>query len=194
MVRRRWRARSAQGDDRELHAPSATMPSMRRMVRGARATIAGSWVAKRNVVPAPRSCAPEGPRSRPRCASPGSRWARRPRMASGSWTSARARETRCRSPPESWSGRCRMRSARPTAASAVLGPPLAVRARDPVDPQRVLDVLERGEHGQQVEGLEHEAELAPPQLRLLGRGQGSEVRPSEHDLALVRLVQAAPAG
>src|SRR4029079_5980261 len=41
----------AQGDDRELQTASPTIPSTRRIVRGARATIAGSWVAKRNVVP-----------------------------------------------------------------------------------------------------------------------------------------------
>ena len=41
-------------------------------------------------------------------------------------------------------------------------PSPALRARHAVDPQRVLDVLERGEDGQQVERLEHEAELSPP--------------------------------
>src|SRR6185369_13027542 len=108
----------AQGDDRELHAPSATAPSIRRMVRGARATMAGSWVAKRNVLP--RSAFMRARSSTIAAAVRESRFAvgSSARMASGSWTSARARETRWRSPPESWSGRCRRRSARPTAARA----------------------------------------------------------------------------
>ncbi len=72
-----------------------------------------------------------------------------------------------------------------------LRPPLAVGAGDPVDPERILHVLERGEHRQEVEGLEHEAQLAPPQARLLRRGQGGQIGAREQDLALVRLVQAA---
>ena len=126
-------------------------------MRGARATIAGSWVAKRKVVP----------RSR---VHPGQEVHDRGRGARVQVRGGLVGEDGQRLVDE----RARQGDALPLASGELVRPvphaigeadrgqrflraPAAIRARDAVDPERVLDVLEGGEHGQQVEGLEHEA-------------------------------------
>ena len=83
-------------------------------------------------------------------------------IRSGGWlTTARAIETRCCSPPESSSGREPALWARPTSASTsgtfrrIDGGRLALHA------QRVGDVLGRRAIAQQLEVLEHAADVAP---------------------------------
>ena len=84
---------------------------------------------------------------------------------------ARAIATRWRSPPESCSGRWCARSARPTAASASAARSPALRRRHPGEHHRQLDVARRGQPRHQVEELEDEADVVPPDGGELGVGQ-----------------------
>ena len=75
----------------------------------------------------------------------------------GRETSARAIATRCCWPPESSAGRCLRRSARPTVVEQLVEPrPVGLAAGDR---QRQEDVLLGGQHRQQVEELEDEADV-----------------------------------
>ena len=77
----------------------------------------------------------------------------------GRATSARAMATRCRCPPESSLGRWRACPARPTASQQLGHPRLALPAVEAtLQEQRELDVLGHREHGDEVEGLEDEAD------------------------------------
>ena len=95
--------------------------------------------------------------------------------SSGSLTSARAMATRCCWPPESWFGVWCARAPRPTASSSACALRAAPRRRHGVRrvEQRQLDVLERGRARQQVEVLEHEADL---RLRSIGAAVAVEAR------------------
>ena len=64
---------------------------------------------------------------------------------------------------------------RPTSPSIARARSPALGGRHAVDPQRVLDVLERGEHRHEVERLEDEAEPAPAQQRPLALGEAGEI-------------------
>jgi hypothetical protein len=75
---------------------------------------------------------------------------------------ARAAATRCCWPPDSSAGRWLRRSRSPTAS---------------------LDVLGRGQGREQVEGLEHEADLVPAQQGELLLGQFAELDVADEDLA-----------
>jgi hypothetical protein len=94
----------------------------------------------------------------------------------GSVTMARAMATRCCWPPDSsagvWCSHCR----KPTASSAARA--LAWRAArgSRRDRERQFDVFQRGGAGQQVETLEHEAEVMPAQQSALVAGQLLDVR------------------
>ena len=79
----------------------------------------------------------------------------------GLFTSARAIATRCCWPPESWFGLAVLRGvpAPPMLSAARLRRARSVSRHPGVD-QRQLHVLERGRAPQQVEALEHEADLA----------------------------------
>ena len=111
--------------------------------------------------------------------------------ATGSWTRARAIATRWRSPPESRSGRWARRRSRPTAASIARARSRRSRGRHVVDPQRVLDVLERREHRHEVERLEDEAEPAAAQQRPLALGEGREIAALDRDRPGIRSVERA---
>src|SRR3954468_9903479 len=60
-----------------------------------------------------------------------------------------------------------------------------------VEDQRQLDVLADRKGGYQVEELENEAHLPPPQLGAVAGGERGQVSVLEEDLAIVGLVQAA---
>jgi hypothetical protein len=92
-------------------------------------------------------------------------------------TRARAIATRCRCPPESSSGRWRASSARPTSASAFSA--------------RELHVLEGGEHRDEVEGLEDEADLLGPQVAQSVVAERRDVGVADPDAPGGRVVEAA---
>ena len=104
----------------------------------------------------------------------------------GRETSARAIATRCCWPPESSEGRCVSRSPRPTLAIRSSNQALSTfsprsRAAD--------DVLLRGQHRQQVEELEDEADVRAPQLGQVGVLQRRDLRARDLDRAGGRLVE-----
>ena len=93
------------------------------------------------------------------------------KSTAGREASARATATRCCWPPRELGGLVREPVAEPHGVDELVDP--AVVALAAGDGQRQHDVLVRGERGQQVEGLEDEADLVAPQLRegaLLERG------------------------
>ena len=90
---------------------------------------------------------------------------------SGSVTIARAIATRCCSPPESSPGMCVARSPSPTTRSARRGALAPLVLAELGEQQRQLDVLARGEHRDQVEELEHEADVLGAEARELVLGQ-----------------------
>ena len=112
------------------------------------------------------------------------------RISSGSLTSARAMATRCCWPPESWFGVWWRAIAEPDRVQQLerLLVPLGAPQAAAVVEQRQLDVLERGGARQQVEALEHEADLAVAEL-------GAPVAVDAGDvLALEAVVAGASAG
>jgi hypothetical protein len=86
------------------------------------------------------------------------------RMAEGSATMARAIATRCCSPPLSWRGNDAALDVKPTLASTssvfaiALGPALAAHVK------RQPNIFDDRQGGKQVIGLEHEADMLPPDL------------------------------
>ena len=74
-------------------------------------------------------------------------------------TMARAMATRCCWPPESCDGKWWMRALRPTRSSAASASLRRSRVRHPAVEQRNLHVVEHAQVGDQVEGLEDEADL-----------------------------------
>ena len=54
-----------------------------------------------------------------------------------------------------------------------------------------LDILPRRQHGDEVEGLEHEADLAESEVGQLALGQVVDAAARDIDLAAIRLVEAA---
>ena len=122
----------------------------------------------------------------------GCRSARRPAAADGSLTSARAIAKRCCSPPESWCGS----DSATVAQSEPVDQRAAARERlrlGAADPRREQHVRLAAQLGQQVEELEDEADMPPPQRRqppLAGAGDAlaadldgprlGAVEPAEH--------------
>ena len=111
------------------------------------------------------------------------------RIIAGLVTSARAIATRCCWPPESSLGMCPARAASPTCASAARARARAVALA--AVHQRQLDVALRAGAGEQVERLEHEADLAVADRRELVVGQVDDVLAVEPVAAAGRVVQAA---
>ena len=109
----------------------------------------------------------------------------------GSVTMARAIATRCCWPPESSAGVWCSQPARPTDCSALRGRGAPHGGALAAVEQRQLDVLLRRGARQQVEALEHEAEVAPAQPRALVARQRLDVRAVEQVLPGARRVQAA---
>ena len=87
----------------------------------------------------------------------------------GAGAKARARATRCCSPPESWPGRWVRRWPRPTRAQAASARSSAASVAGQL--QRDGDVLQRGHGGDEVKGLEDDADAVAAQA-----GQGVLVR------------------
>ena len=83
-------------------------------------------------------------------------------ITDGRETSARATATRCCWPPESSDGRCLSRSVRPTLSTTWSSQ--AWSGLDARELERQHDVLGRGQHRQQVEELEDEADVVAAQL------------------------------
>ncbi len=81
------------------------------------------------------------------------------RMMEGLLTRARAMATRWRWPPESSLGLCIMRASRLTAVEGVFGARDALVGGRAVVDEGQLDVMQRGGAGEQVEGLEDEADF-----------------------------------
>ena len=75
--------------------------------------------------------------------------------------------TRWRCPPESSLGLWFMRVSRPTSGQGLLGALDALGGRRAVVDERQLDVVQRGGAGQQVEGLEDEADFLVADARQL---------------------------
>jgi hypothetical protein len=113
------------------------------------------------------------------------------RMMEGRLTSARATATRWRWPPESSLGLWYMRDSRPTLGERFLGALDALRRRGAVVDQRQLDVVQRGGAGQQVEGLEDEADLLVADARQLVVVQFADQLAVEPVAALGGRVEAA---
>ena len=84
--------------------------------------------------------------------------------STGFCTMARAMDTRCCCPPDSSLGWWCMRSPSPTRSRATRGPAPALGAGDPAVQHRQLDVGQGRVAGQQVELLEHEADVLVPEL------------------------------
>ena len=143
-------------------------PSRRRITRFANATTSASWVidddgsaggvelteeSKTSFVDA-LSSAPVGSSAS---------------TIAGLVTIARAIATRCCWPPESSFGRGCTRSVSPTCGERGERPTAAVASLQPSVEQRQLDVREGGRSRDQIEALEHEADLAV--VGQLGAGQ-----------------------
>ena len=102
-------------------------------------------------------------------------------------TSARATATRCCWPPDISLGRWLSRSPRPTFAMSCVVP---VRLRLAAgDLHRQEDVLLRGEHRQEVEELEDEADVVPAQGREAGVVEAGDLGVADPDLPAVGVVQ-----
>ena len=102
-------------------------------------------------------------------------------------TSARAIATRCCWPPDSSDGRCRRRSVRPTRSSRF-------SKNDRVgllagDRQRQRHVLLGGQHRQEVEELEDEADVLAAQQRHVAVGERPDVLTRDPDRPAGRLVE-----
>ncbi len=101
--------------------------------------------------------------------------------------SAREMATRCCSPPESSDGRC-VAARRETRLPEQLVEPRLVRllARDR---EREEDVLLRGEHRQEVEELEDEADVLAPELRQVVVAERRDLGSGDRHGAARRLVE-----
>ena len=107
---------------------------------------------------------------------------------------ARAIATRWRSPPDRSSGKWSARSARPSSSSAAERGRRAPRRRRAVELQRHRHVLGRGEAGEQVEVLEHEADRPPAQPGPLSwRDIPPTATPPTSDLAAASASSRLPA-
>ena len=147
----------------------------------------GSWVTMTMVWPKSSTARRRSPRiSRPDFESRlpvGSS----PKTTAGRVTRARATATRCCWPPDISAGRCVRRSPSPTASISVSSQ-LAVGALA-TDAQRQGDVLLGGQDGEQVVGLEDEADRAAPQQREVAVVEAVEARAVDLDPALGRPVE-----
>ena len=113
------------------------------------------------------------------------------RMIRGSFTSARAMATRCCWPPESWLGWCSSRSGQSHREQRRHAPARAARAAGVVGvQQRQFHILQRAGPRQQVELLEHEADLLVANLRQLVAVQLADADPIQPVLPGRRLVEA----
>ncbi len=105
----------------------------------------------------------------------------------GRVTSARAMATRCCSPPESSDGRWSRRPERPVFASSSSSHALSGLLAG--DREREEDVLLRGQHRQQVEELEDEADVLAAELRELVVAERRDLGAGDRHGAGRRLVE-----
>ncbi len=112
------------------------------------------------------------------------------RIIAGVLTIARAIATRCCWPPDSCDGRWCARSASPTEDEGRERPFAPGGSGRAVVDHRQLDVLHRGEAGEEVEPLEDEAEPAPAKDRAAVAGKAPHLLPVEAVRPRRRAVQA----
>ena len=105
------------------------------------------------------------------------------RISAGSVTMARAMATRCSWPPESCRGKWSSRSPRPTSFSAVVACSIRSCLLQVGQLQRQFHVLQRGQHRNQVELLEDEADVLVAPVRDLAVAQLAQVVAQHADLA-----------
>ena len=96
--------------------------------------------------------------------------------------------TRCCWPPESSDGPVRLAVGQADALDDGVRPVLVDLAAGELE--REEDVLLRGEHGEEVEELEDEADVLAPELRQLGVAELGDGRPVDLDVALGGTVEA----
>ena len=103
-------------------------------------------------------------------------------------TSARAIATRCCWPPESSEGRWRAPVCQADVGEQLVDPcPLGLVAREL---EREDDVLLRGQHRQEVEELEHEADVTAAELRQLAVAELRDRGAVDPDLTRARPVES----
>ena len=169
----------------------AIWPSRMAMTRSARAATRASWVTS-TIVWSRSSCIPR----RSAITSRALAVSRLPVGSSASSTrgrliSARAIATRCCWPPESFVGELSAYSAMPSVVEQVGPAGARLARRDAGEQRRQLDVVGHRQVPDQVEELEHEADLAPAHVRPLGLGVPVDAAAAELDLAGRRPVQPA---
>ncbi len=108
----------------------------------------------------------------------------------GRFTSARAMATRCCWPIDSWCGYASTRSSTPSASS--IAQRRAAVHRQPGDALRDQQVLQHGQRRQQVELLQHDADVLPAKAVARARREPREVLPVDAHLAL-RVGSSSPA-
>ena len=113
------------------------------------------------------------------------------RISFGSATRARATATRCCWPPESCCGRWRARCGRPTRSQRRRDPPLALGRTDAAIDQRDFDILLDGELVDQVEALEHEADVGAAQQGQSAFGGTGDILVEKEELTIARTVEQA---
>ncbi len=106
-------------------------------------------------------------------------------------TSARAIATRCCSPPESRFGRWSARSAETDLGERLACAARSLLSRNPRVDERQLDVLERGRAGEEVVGLEDEADPLPTDVGAPGLVQRGHLFADEPIRARRRPVEKA---
>ncbi len=111
------------------------------------------------------------------------------RITLGSPISARAMATRCCWPPESSRGRWLGPVGEPDPLEVLPRPAVALAPRHALVVERQGDVLDRGLEGDQVEGLEDEAEELAPEHRGARLGEVLHQLAVERVLALVVVVE-----
>ena len=105
------------------------------------------------------------------------------RIRAGSVTMARAMATRCSWPPESWRGKWSRRSPRPTSLSAVAACSRRSAFFETGELQRQLDIFQRGQHRDQIELLEDEADVLVAPAGDLAVAERAQVLAEDADLA-----------
>ena len=171
------------------HSPSSRTisPSARKSTRCATAAARASWVTITIVWPYSSTERRRSSRISPLVAESRFPVGSSAKSTVGFETSARAIATRCCCPPESSDGPVRQPVGEPDVADQLVEP--AVLRLLAGDGEREEDVLLRVQHRQEVEELEHEADVLAPQLREVVVSERRDLRPGDLDIPGRRLVE-----